>query len=809
MRAAERAMAHGRYAEAEALARSRADRDPDAAAILARLAVVHGRYDEAAAQLQPAVAAKPAGEAALEWGLLLIRRGRRDEARRVLAPVAASASSARTADELYRAARAAWALGQFRTANSLFRDAAAALPDDPAVNTAWGELLLEKHNRADAARSFRMALARDADWAPAHLGLARAVADEDPGAADASVKRVLAIDGSLVGAHLFLAEAAIGSDRLADARAAIRQALASNPRSPEAHALAAAVAHLEGRSDQFQAARQAALAVNPTYGDLYRVTAAAAAGNQHYDEAVALARQAVALEPDNVRARAELGLHLLRVGEEREARTALTRAFDADPYNLVTYNLLQLLDTLETFVSFRAGGAVVRLHPSEAPVLQHYAVPIVEEALASLSARYQITPRGPILVEIFPKHDDFAVRTFGLPGLLGALGACFGRVVTLSSPHARPPGTFNWQATLWHELAHVFTLQLSDFRVPRWLTEGVSVYEEGRVRAEWARDSELAFAKAYAEGKVPALSGLNHAFTRPDLVTLAYFESLLVVELLIEQHGQSGLVALLRAFGEGLDTDTALRKTTGAGLDALQRALDVRLRERYGRVGQALKVPEGVTVPRPGDTAAVQALASRYPDSYPIQMAAGQALAAAGLRDAAWAAFSRAAQLVPSAVGPDSPHARMAELAERSGDRPRALAALRTLLALDHTNVEAARRLAALADKAGDADSSRLARERIVTVEPFDAHAHTVLGRLALARKDLPLALREFRAALAAGAADVPSARCDLGEALLAAGQRAEARREVLAALEDAPAYERAQLLLLRIIEGKIPAVPF
>ena len=73
---------------------------------------------------------------------------------------------------------------------------------------------------------------------------------------------------------------------------------------------------------------------------------------------------------------------------------------------------------------------------------------------------------------MFPKHDDFAVRNVGLPGMIGALGACFGRVVTLDSPRARPPGDFNWGATLWHELAHVITLQMSKNRVPRWLTEG-------------------------------------------------------------------------------------------------------------------------------------------------------------------------------------------------------------------------------------------------------------------------------------------------------------------------------------------------
>ena len=67
--------------------------------------------------------------------------------------------------------------------------------------------------------------------------------------------------------------------------------------------------------------------------------------------------------------------------------------------------------------------------------------------------------------------------------MIGALGACFGRVVTMDSPQARPPGEFQWEATLWHELAHVITLQMSNQRVPRWLTEGISVYEEKQARA--------------------------------------------------------------------------------------------------------------------------------------------------------------------------------------------------------------------------------------------------------------------------------------------------------------------------------------
>ena len=168
-----------------------------------------------------------------------------------------------------------------------------------------------------------------------------------------------------------------------------------------------------------------------------------------------------------------------------------------------------MLDKLEKFDVVRDGDLVLKFDPSETTVLREYAVPLAHEALKKLSATYQFTPKGPILIEIFPIHDDFAVRNLGLPGLVGALGACFGRVVSMDSPRAKPPGTFSRQATLWHELAHVVTLQMSNQRVPRWLTEGVSVYEEGREKPSWRSEMEVPFALALERDQVLKLRDLN------------------------------------------------------------------------------------------------------------------------------------------------------------------------------------------------------------------------------------------------------------------------------------------------------------
>ena len=87
---------------------------------------------------------------------------------------------------------------------------------------------------------------------------------------------------------------------------------------------------------------------------------------------------------------------------------------------------------------------------------------------------------GPVQVEVYPDHEDFAVRTMGMPGL-GALGVTFGEVVAMDSPSGRPPGEFNWASTLWHEMSHVFILTATNIRVPRWFTEGLAVHEETEV----------------------------------------------------------------------------------------------------------------------------------------------------------------------------------------------------------------------------------------------------------------------------------------------------------------------------------------
>jgi tetratricopeptide (TPR) repeat protein len=445
------------------------------------------------------------------------------------------------------------------------------------------------------------------------------------------------------------------------------------------------------------------------------------------------------------------------------------------------------------------------MHKDEAPVLGEYAMALAHRALKTLSGRYQFTPRGPILIEIFPRHDDFAVRTLGLPGMIGALGACFGRVVTMDSPKARPPGEFQWEATLWHELAHVITLQMSNQRLPRWLSEGISTYEEKLARAEWARQMDVEFVGMLDRGETIPLKDLNASFQSPKLISMGYYQASLVVNHIIKTYGDAGLHKLLRAYGQGQDDQAALRSALNTSFEEMQAGFDKTVEEMFASLRGVVNPPNGVDLAEQMPIETLNKFAEEHPRSYPVQLILGFQLRKAGKIDEAMQAFERAAALLPIAIGPESPHAQMAEIALERKDRARAIKELQALVAADFDNVDAARQLATLLRQEKIEDPARLrpVYERIVAIDPFDAEAHAMLGRLAMQRNDAngaDVAAREFRTVLALAPVDRAAAHTDLAEAYFQSGKKAEAKKQTLAALEVAPSYERAQGLLLKLV---------
>ena len=141
-------------------------------------------------------------------------------------------------------------------------------------------------------------------------------------------------------------------------------------------------------------------------------------------------------------------------------------------------------------------------------------------------------------------------------------------MIAMDSPRARKSGSFNWGSTLWHEFAHVITLQMTRHNVPRWFSEGVSVYEERRARPGWGDDLTAHFLKAYQEGKALKVSELNSGMMRPkfpEQIAFSYYQASLVCELIEEKFGFAKIREALALFADNLPTRRGLPARAGLG----------------------------------------------------------------------------------------------------------------------------------------------------------------------------------------------------------------------------------------------------
>ncbi len=695
------AIGHGQVAEARRLAGvvpTAAGRDLASALV----DVFEGKDEEARVKLEPLARVNPVGDAAVELGLLELRHGQRDQGWQRLNPIASVRTFAGP-DDYYRLARAARGIREFLLANDAYKLIDASPRAD--IQTEWGDVFFQRHQPGDAVINYRKALEIDPAWVPAMLGLARALVDEAPDEADAAMTAAQKLAPNHPDLWLLAAEIQIQREDKTAATESLDKLAAARPGTQEEAALRAVLAYAAGDRAAMDAALARVAAVDPRSALGYRRLGEEAARNYRFDEAAEFARKATGLDADDPDAHFDLGLYLMRTGEEAGARVALERSWTLDKSAPLTKNMLFVLDQVDGFETVSSGDLVLKFDKAEAAVLKTYAVPLADEAMKTFATRYGFTPQGPIVVEVFKVHDQFAMRTMGLPGLVGALGACFGRVVAMDSPSARPPGEFSWQATLWHELAHVYTLQLSKYRVPRWLTEGISVFEEHRREPAWGRELTLEFANALSKGKTFGVKKLPDAFKDPHSLALAYFEASLLVEHLVELNGDAGLRTLLVAYADGAKDPEAFAKAFGRSVDDVEASFKTFVDEHYGALARAMADPPAKVAA--DDLPALRQRAAQAPGNFMSQEALGVALIKAGEDKAAVAPLERAAALAPQASGFDSPHALLALLAERAGDLDRARHELRQLLTYDHVNVVAARRLAALSGDAPAAADDR------------------------------------------------------------------------------------------------------
>jgi tetratricopeptide (TPR) repeat protein len=682
----------------------------------------------------------------------------------LLASIPAPAQSPADLAERY------WKQQRWEDANNAFRAAVKADPKNPALRVRWGLLLLERFNPGEAADLFNEALQLEKDYPPALLGLARVAAERmDPRAAELC-RKALEKDPSLEEARELLANVLLEDGNFAAAAEEARKL----PSRPGAHAVLAAIALLR---DQDAAPPLAAMGrFAPGYARIARHLVL----NRRYEDGIEYYQKALEIDPSFHAARSELGINLMRVGRDRDARRELQAAYEAGYRSAPTANSLKLLDTLAKFDTLRNPRYILRFHSSEARLLAPYFEREVQRALGAYEKKYGFRLPGPVQVEVYNNHADFEVRTLGVPGL-GALGVAFGLSVAMDSPSARPPGAFHWASTLWHELSHVFVITATRHRVPRWFTEGLSVHEETAANPEWGDRLTPDIIAAIRKGELLPVEELDRGFQRPRTpgqVTLSYFQAGRICDYIAARWGWPKILELIRAFEKPASTGEVIARVLGLPAKEFDAQFLAWLKEQH-------KTPLENFERWPKDLK--QLHEARRAQKWQEAQSMAQGVIAA----------------FPEFVEAGNAYEVLAEACGQLKNTACAIQALESYMKQGGRNPEALKKLAELLDESGRPREAEAALSRVLWVYPVkDEDLHR---RLAGLRAKLNLwegAAEEWRAVLASSTVDPASAWYGLALAYKNLKRNDEARDAVLAALEEAPGYRPAQRLLLELNRG-------
>ncbi len=677
-----------------------------------------------------------------------------------------------------------------------FKDALAALDRAVAAdstlieaNLRLGQLLLGKYNAPDAKAAFAEALRRDPGNARAELGLAEVALFEGRPDTYGLVEKAVKAGPGLVRGIAVLARMDLDAEQTDSALARADLAIGLDSTAERAWAIRGAVLLLRGDTAGFRTAERLLRSHRPAPAGFYAEIAEALGRQRQYAAAARFAAEGVAIAPDDPEVLTALGTNELRLGRMDDGRARLTEAFARDPFHVWNKNTLDLLDDLAKYRTISTARFQLVGAPDEIELLALHLGPLLERAFDSLAARYQYRPPTPVRIELYRRHADFSVRTVGLAGL-GALGVSFGSVLAMDAPSAREIGAFNWGSTAWHELAHAFTLGMTNHQVPRWLSEGLSVLEERRAKPGWGAQATPLFVAALKGSQLNPVSRLNDGFVRPRNqhdVILAYYQASLLCEYLETTFGFGSVRKLLAGFRDGAATGPAFQASVGLPLADLDRRFDGWLRTRFAEPMKSVAALRDSTV---------------GPSELQLAIESGKRFMAAKQFDQAIAAFERADTMFPEMADGESPAWFLAELYRERGEVTKAIEYLARVTRLNDSHYRANRLEAELRAKQGDDRGALAALDRAIWISPYDVAMNEEAAGLATKLGANADAIRLRRAVVALQPSDRAGAWYELARAYRTAGDRAAARREVLRALEEAPSFEKAQTLLLELRGG-------
>ena len=691
---------------------------------------------------------------------------------------------------------------------NLFDRVLQSSPANREALLATGELALAKRDFKLAGQTFTRAIGHYPDDADLLYGLAKAYAESDPSQMEEPLHTAMFTNPDHVPSLLLQAHNQADAEQYDTANGILKAIFKINPNHAASWALQAALHTVRNEPDKAKSARASGLKYWKTNPLVDHEIGKKLSSKYLFAEGAAHQRQALEFSKDYLQAKTQLAQDLLRLGQEEEGWRLAEEAHKADGYDVTTYNLLTLHDSLKKYTTIDRNGFLLRMTGDEAALYGDEAIDLLTEASELFSAKYDTQIEGPVIVEIFPEKKDFAVRTFGIPGGDGYMGVCFGKLITANSPKSLIGFQQNWQSLLWHEYCHVITLQKTLNKMPRWFSEGISVYEERLRHSSWGEQMTPEYREFILGGEMTPIERLSMAFIvpkSPEHMQFAYYQSSLVVEYLVKHFGEVCISNILHDLGQGVFINIAIEQHAAplAKLEAGFAEFATGLAKAFAAEADLAK-PSPLEVNPLDKNAIVDWLEANPNNIWALNTTCANLVEEEKFLEAI-PLLERSIRLHPRQRGSGSPYGMLARAHRELGQAEDELAVLEQWAAIEDAATKLYGRLMEIhAERENWEAVDRLAK-RFFSANPLSPIGHRFMALTAQQTGNTAATIRPLKRLLLLDPADPVDLHFRLATAL-AGPSPLEAKRHVLQALEDAPRFRAAQKLLTRLAKPGPPA---
>ncbi len=344
---------------------------------------------------------------------------------------------------------------------------------------------------------------------------------------------------------------------------------------------------------------------------------------------------------------------------------------------------------------------------------------------------------------------------------------------------------------------------MTNNKMPRWLSEGISVFEETQRDPACGQQMTPQYRKMILEGDLTPVGELSSSFLSPPTSTylqFAYFESKLVVEFIVKNYGYDSLKQILSDLSNGKEIGQAISANTET-LGKIEKDFEEFAKKCAEDLapGADWEEPENIQIIAQ-DPNSLELWLKGHPNSLWALSQHAQNLINEAKLEEAKEPLKKIIELYPKNAGEDSAYIILSKVYKSLGQTEQEHEILEKLCQYSSDSIYAYTRLMEIALEEQNWKEVVKNCQRYIAVNPLLTSIHLQLSRANEELGHNEPAIEGYKKLLRLDYPDQADLDYRIGR-LLEEKNPQEAKRYVLSAIAEAPRFRDAQRLLLKMKE--------